>query len=298
MRRVLPALILLAACSLPAAAQPVDRIGPYEYERLYQSDERMEYELTTKRELKIGDKVTRNSARARSQHRVVLRDGIPHEVVEWLTYQELPEGSVRDVSELEPSTVSLRPDGRTDMVKPAGDAAMLGMVTDLVTFYVALGSKSGVAQLHHPGDSAVGEPVTGDWTDGEAFLIGQDNLLVEIELTGLDETHAHFETRFRPATEAALQPYRPWMAKPVCGSTPNNWQMVRRQPNGYLAAWGCEEFTVRSTVQRRTGRIVRATMSNDVVRDVRFCADERLSSCQQAPRMREHRDLQLILAHP
>ena len=298
MRRLLQALVVLVTCSTPVPAQPIQSGGHYEYERLYRAGAELDYELTTNRALKIGDTVTLNSAKARSRHRVVLLEEVPHELVAWLTYQELPDGSVRDVSALKASTVSLHPSGQTEMAKPVGDAAMLGMVTDLVTFYVALGPKSGIARLRQVGDRAVGEAVTGDWTDGETFLVGQDKLAVEIELTGLDDTQAYFETRFRPPPRASLEAYRPWMAVPVCEGEPNNWQMVRRQPSGYLAAWGCEEFTVRSTVERGTGRIVRATMSNDVVRNVRFCADEQLSSCHQAPQMKEHRDLELTLIHP
>jgi len=298
MKRALPVLVALMTFPVILSAQVIEGAGRYTYERHYTVGERMEYELRTRRKLEIGERVTRSAAVARSEHLVALKGEIPHEVVAWLTYRKLPDGAARDVSDLGPSTVSLHSGGQTEMAKPAGDPAMLGMVTDLVTFYVAVGPKSGITRLEQEGDRAMGEPVTGDWSDGETFPLGQDKLAVEIEMTGLSEKQVYFETRFRPPAETSLEAYRPWMKAPVCGDTPNNWQMVRRQPNGYLAAWGCEEFTVRSTVDRETGRILRATMSNDVARAVRFCADEELSACQPTPQMREHRDLELVLLHP
>jgi hypothetical protein len=113
--------------------------------------------------------------------------------------------------------------------------------------------------------------------------LGQDRLEITLRLETSDAERATFVTEFRPrpATGTAWRMHRTRMEAPVCGRTPNNFQMIRKNASQFLAIWGCEEFTVRNTVKRDDGRTLSAEMDNALVWRVRVCSDEALSTMRR-----------------
>ncbi|MGH9657136.1 MAG: hypothetical protein ACRD96_01255 [Bryobacteraceae bacterium] len=229
---------------------------------------------------------------ATSVHEVVVRDGIPRERVRWtglvgsdgVDYGE----AARKAGTME---LSLHPAGPLELVKPAGNPRMVGPVTDLYTFFFAVSPRAGVTRAEGPGDVYVRpEPVMGDWSDGEQFLIGQDRTEVRIKLVSR-EPRLVYETAFVPPAAGGLEMARDWMREPVCGPAPNNFQMVRRQGEQFVVLWGCEEFTTRTEMD--SGRIERATMNNVLRWRMRVCMDRELGRCFDQPNLSRRRRVEL-----
>jgi len=167
---------------------------------------------------------------------------------------------------------------------PSADADLTGIITDFYTFFFAASPLAGITEVSARGATYIRpEVVTGDWSDGSLFPLGQDHLRVTLRLRSLDSTSATFTTTFAPPTERTWTMHRPWMEPSVCGSQPNNFQMVRRQGAQFIAIWGCEEFSIETDVERATGRILRADMNNALRWHVRACQDEALTQCIDAP---------------
>ena len=248
------------------------------------------YEMRTRTDGAPGELVARLRVIANE------RDGRIREAVEWLSVSHTATGPRRtDVPRYDllanPRTV-LASSGAGD------DADLVGLVTDLYTLFFAVSPLAGSQDVRRLGDAYVRpEFVVGDWSNGTTFQLGRDRLMVTVRLEALDAERATFVTEFRPPRpDAPSWPmHRPWMEVPVCEGTPNNFQMIRKNGAQFLAVWGCEEFTVRNTVQRKSGQTISAEMDNGLVWRVRMCRDEALSACADAPDMKRRRFVTLQL---
>jgi hypothetical protein len=65
----------------------------------------------------------------------------------------------------------------------------------------------------------------------------------------------------------------------VCGSTPNNFELVQQEGTVWVALWGCESFTTTTVVDRHSGRIISGQMTNPLQVDVTECQDAALTEC-------------------
>jgi hypothetical protein len=75
---------------------------------------------------------------------------------------------------------------------------------------------------------------------------------------------------------------------------PNNFQMLKRNPDRKLSAfWGKERYTVITKMNRSSGRIMSATMENDLTLKMRKGCDVELNSCEAELPVVMHRDLLL-----
>lgn len=161
--------------------------------------------------------------------------------------------------------------------------AMIGPITDLLTFYSDLMLAIHTGQLRKPGDRFLfPNPTASSWADGTRVLIGESAIDFDVHLTSIDRTRdvATLLVKHVPPSAPKIRTPADWMREPVA-DTPNNWVQVRRTPDAYIAAVGKETFDVTLTVGLSTGRILSATMDNLVEATRQECVDEALTNCAE-----------------
>jgi len=175
-------------------------------------------------------------------------------------------------------------------------AALIGPITDLLTFYADAKIAMNQKGLVRAGDHAyVSFGAPNSWADGTRVVIGEDAIDFNVTLQSID-----------PATQVAivvvrhLPPQHPqiklparWMSTPVSESQ-NNWVQVEKKSDGtYVAGVGQETFDVELKIALATGRILSATMDNPVDVMERACTDAALTACGSPERYRILREITL-----
>jgi formylglycine-generating enzyme required for sulfatase activity len=294
-----PAQAQPAEAPAPTAAQENQAAadsdaGASPYTRHYTPGEVSTYELRV-RNSDLGSELI-----GVTEHRVFLRGGVPTEKIRWIRLSESRVGEINEKAlEVPAYEMSLHPRGELSLIDVKGDPVMLEMVTDLYAFYFAVSPAAGIANLRRAGDGYVRpELVANDWADGNQFLVGQSLTQVRLGLTSVTPKEVVYESNLLPPVDAVLNMQRPWMKIPVCGDTPNNLQFVRRQDDGFLAAWGCEKTQVTSRVDPATGKLLAAFMNNEMTWSLKLCSDQALENCEDRPQVMRHRLIELRLRPP
>jgi hypothetical protein len=287
----------LITVSLVLTLVPVAKSqAPFVFERRYEAGGEFSYHLEDRRRQQAGESVSTTIAAAKSSHQVAFEGGVPVETVRWTEAIDLATGQHRtDLAAVPISRISLHPNGPIEPGKPAGDPLMIGMITDLVTFYIAASPKVGIANLHLPGDKAATAPVYGNFADGTTFLVGQGKVSVEVAMTALSPDLVEYSTYMQPLAFEPGELHREFMQQPACSNAPNNIQYVRAQGAGYLAAWGCETITIQTKIDRQSGIIVEALMVSYLLQNVKMCQDAALTQCSDGPPIEENRTVELKL---
>ena len=71
-----------------------------------------------------------------------------------------------------------------------------------------------------------------------------------------------------------------WMQRPVSGTSPNNFEQTQVVGKNRLnAMWGDERFTITTTVDRASGKILHATMTNQLKLMLRVECDPAFQAC-------------------
>jgi hypothetical protein len=176
------------------------------------------------------------------------------------------------------------------------DMGVVGPITDLHTFLVAVSPQVGVDEVRRPGETHTnpGAPVA-SWANGDAIPVGEDCIQIAISMTALDADTAVYETRFTPPAEQTLEMLAPWMEAPVVEGTPNNFQQKMKMGPAAAVMWGREEFVITTTVRRSDGMILRASMDNTLDLRLKVGCDPSLATCQHELPMTIQRDLTLEL---
>jgi hypothetical protein len=177
--------------------------------------------------------------------------------------------------------------------------ALIGPVTDLLTFYADLFLASHAGQLRKPGDRFFfASPMVSSWADGARVLIGEDSIDFDIRLTRVDQSRgaATLVIKHIPPERPKIRIPAEWMRKPV-GGVPNNWVQVMRKGGAYIGSAGKETFDVELTVGLSGGEILSATMDNVVEAVERECADAQLSDCGEPRPDRTVRRIEMSLSH-
>jgi hypothetical protein len=125
--------------------------------------------------------------------------------------------------------------------------------------------------------------------------VGQDQTELHLKLISTTPDAVVYESAFLQPRNPSLKMRREWMQPPVCGDSPNNFQMVRRQGPGFLVIWGCEEYTVLSKIIPSSGKISSAQMDNRLRWKMRFCNDPELTKCVDQPNLTRRRIVNLTL---
>lgn len=297
MRHACPALLMSCACALLAAcsstraspAAPAPAAPNYSYVRHYVSGQVTRYTYT---ERQAGAKTQLTAV---AQLTSYVRGGIGGEQVRWIMLTD-PAGvdlsaqarafPPYDLS-LDPSVNGLIPPRQ----RASGD--LQGPVEDLLTFFVDLSSRVGITGLHRPGQSHVdAKLLAGNFTTATT-PVGQDLIQLTTTLIALNSRQATFRSSYQPPPQGGLKLYRSWMDSPVCGQTPNNFELVQAEGSKYTALWGCESFTVTTVVDRSSGQIVSVQMTNPLKLQARLCRDKALTGCTAIPDSAQERVVQL-----
>jgi hypothetical protein len=158
---------------------------------------------------------------------------------------------------------------------------LVGPVTDLMTFYADLFVAMHQGMLRRSGDHFIfHNPVTASWADGRVVVIGEDAVDFDITLKEVDTRNgvAVLLIKHIPPAEPKIRLVADWMRTPVA-DTPNNWVMVTKTPNGYVASVGKETFDVELRLAIADGKIISAMLDNPVTRLTRDCSDAALTQC-------------------
>jgi hypothetical protein len=285
-------IVLMAVAALAAPPQPrmrQDEVRWPPLSRTYREGERLRY--------RIVQSETRNGAATvltgETAHEVV-RDGASlAEQVRWTRIgpPEAPDARSEEARAVPPYTLSLEAGGELESPRPAGAVDLLGMITDLQTFWVAVSPGLGVDRLAEPGDVHVRpELIVGDFADGEAILSGRDCTRATLTLLSRDAGAAVVETRFEPPEASCLDG-----AVPADGRPPSNFRMVRKVGDQFLDLEGHESFVVTSRLDADDGKIQSAEMVNRLALHGRICMDPALTQCAPMPEVRRERRVTLEL---
>lgn len=226
----------------------------------------------------------------------VVHNGVGGERVRWVTLRDMGKDLTAQATAFPVYELSLDPRSKDALTLPEGPlpAALQGPVDDLLTFYVDLSDKVGIAKLHRIGSSYT-DPVTlaGNFSSATA-PVGRDVIQLTTTLTALNARQATFTSAYQPPQRRKLTPYRSSMSAPVCGSTPTNFQLVQLQGSRYIALWGCESFTVTTVVDRTSGQIVSVKMVNPLHLKGEVCPSPALIGCSAIPDTHQERLARLV----
>lgn len=262
---------------------------PYQFQRRYVDGDSYQYRVTSKSER---NGKPDGEATAVSRHTVVVPpDGVPFERIGWTEYvtrdasgQQTPRA---DAERVPPYAISLDAQGRVDLPKVTVPA-MIGMVTDLNTFMVAVSPRVGVQALRNVRDRHTHpDLLRGDFADGRQIVLGQDCTELTLTLVGLTPDVARIESRFAVPMRACLV-MRPWVT--TRGPIASNFHMVMN-PSGdvFDGFWGTEVFTIVSDVRRSDGQILKATMDNALDLTMKMGCDVAFAVCKGNVPVKSHR---------
>lgn len=286
-------LALLLGVAGPAVAWQTLDLG-----RRYVPGERFQYRLVQTETR--ADETTR--IEAISDHQVVAGDAgsEPFEQVRWLNLGAPGGPDEAAARALAPYPLSLGVREILSSPRPGGSVALLGMVTDLQTFYVAVSRGLGIGHLKAVGDSHTRpDLVIGDFEDGQVILSGRDCTQATLLLKAMTAETVVIESRFEPPAASCLGADAPDQTHDVAAAAPDNFHMVRRAGDQVLDLGGHESFVIVSTLRRSDGQLLAAEMDNRLDLAGRICSDATLAQCSPVPpilRVR-HVSLERIEAH-
>lgn len=102
---------------------------------------------------------------------------------------------------------------------------VVGVITDLHTFLVAVSPQAGVDKLAEVnGHYTLPKPVVGSWANGRSVIVGEDCIHITATLKALGPNTATIQTEIKPPQKACLKMLRGWINKPVVAKIPNSFQ--------------------------------------------------------------------------
>jgi len=269
---------LVATCSSASASPSAGPSAPaYTYARHYVNGEVSRYTYT---ENETGTDLT-----AVARLTSYVRRGIGGEQVKWVALDSNGQDLSAQARAFPPYDLSLDPNDPNGLALPNTQTAgqLQAPVDDQLTFYVSLSDDVGIENLHQPGQSYVDPTLLSGNFANSTTPVGQDLIQLTTTLTSLSARQATFTSSYQPPPQGGLQLSQPFMSSPVCGSTPNNFELVQAEGAEYVALWGCESFTVTTVVDRFSGQIVSVQMTNPLQLDGTLCQDEALTECTPIP---------------
>ncbi len=267
----------------------------FHYSRTYQLNEKFGYTLST---VSTENGQFESEDTAESDHKVIL-DGVPFEEISWKNLSKKDKNGSSNLSidakNVKPYQISLHSDGSLKI--PALTVpSMVGMITDLNTFYVAISKSIGMQKISRLGDVYENpEMLKGNWADGVNSLVGQDCTNVTLSMVELKQDIAVVKTAFLAPKKECISMNKSWMLVPVKDGTPNNIQQITKTGDSYMAMWGHEQFIIITEIDRASGIIRHATMDNTLTLKMKTGCDSNLDNCQSEFPLTIQRDEQLKL---
>lgn len=269
----------------------------FSYERKYQIGEQCEYLLTRNYYLNTQ---WQHKATAAASLVVVETENLLADQVQWLSLLKSDVSGTTDLSaeakKVDSYFMSLQAGGPLK-VPPLKVPQMVGMITDFLTFFVAVSPHVGTPNVKSVGEIYVAPQSTkGDWSDGQAVIIGEDCIHPRVEMTDLNSLVVTYKTSFLAPTsdQVCITMNKDWMVEPVDVGTPNNFQQITSDGSGkFNVMWGHEFFVVTSQVERATGKLLSANMDNYLNLRMKTDCSTDLEGCQSDFPLTIRRALQL-----
>ena len=269
----------------------------YIYDRKYVEGETYSYQLTTKH---ATNGAWEYDAIGIADHKVLYKTGIPSDQVTWSSLRKKDSTGDHDLStdarKVAPYEVSLSPAGKIT-IPPLTVPNMIGIITDGITFFVAMSPKAGSVNVKTTGDPEfVSEtPTKGNWADGKQFIVGEDCISIHTTMTALEKGTASYQTAFISPDTQCLVFKKEWMTDALQPGSHNNFQQVLANQGKYDVMWGNEQFTVLSTIERATGKILSSTMHNTLNLKMRQGCDVNWENCSAEVPLTIYRQLSFTL---
>lgn len=212
-----------------------------------------------------------------SEHRVVNDNGILAEEIRWLCLLSRDDKQA-DIhldsiaNQVKPYRISLLPGGKVLLPKLTVPL-MVGSITDLNTFFVAVAPASDAQKLSDKNPVIKSGTIReGNFGDSVNILYGRDCIEMSQHLISSDKKYTIIRTDFTPPDTFCLTPLLDTIAHKTFDK-PNNFQMVQNdQGDRKNIFWGVETFSITSKIDNRTGAVVDATMENTLTLRMRVHA--------------------------
>ena len=147
------------------------------------------------------------------------------------------------------------------------DRAIIGPITDFMTFYSDEWLALRMGALKKPGDHFYFPmPFNPSWADGTHVLLGEDSIAFDMtwKSTNASDHTALILIRHVPPTKPTVKLPADWMKTPVA-DTLNNWVEVEKEEDGkFDAGVGQETFDVELKIDLTDGKILSGSMDNTV----------------------------------
>ena len=162
------------------------------------------------------------------------------------------------------------------------DRAIIGPITDFMTFYSDEWLALRMGALKKPGDHFYFPmPFNPSWADGTHVLLGEDSIAFDMtwKSTNASDHTALILIRHVPPTKPTVKLPADWMKTPVA-DTLNNWVEVEKEEDGkFDAGVGQETFDVELKIDLTDGKILSGSMDNTVKTIHCTCEDQQLTKC-------------------
>jgi hypothetical protein len=246
-------------------------------QREYKTGSEFRYQLTTE---SFRNNQPEDKTISVSRHTIVRDSGVLKEEVQWISKMVVrKDTSYLDsiAQKVRPYRISLLPGGSLRL-PPLVVPQMTGEITDLNTFYVAVSPPLHAFQLGPNRLSIKDSILKGNFSDGQIILKGEDCIEVTQKLLNKEKDITIIESSFLPPSHACLLPYADTLES-TPGNPPMNFQMIQKaagQKINYL--WGTEQFVITSTIDNRTGMLLKAEMVNLLNLRMRYNASPDLNT--------------------
>jgi len=268
-------LKILITCLLPFTC--FSQTVPY---RHYKKGEVLKYRISTE---SYRNGQPSGKSVAVSKHRVIKHKGVWSEEIRWLGKTNYSGDSVTAIldsitARIKPYRVSLSPKGNVPLPK-LDFPAMTGEITDLNTFLVAIAPALKAQQLSATQTQLKNEGLRqGNFADGVLILTGTDCIEVTQQLLKDEKDYAEVRTSFLPPATFCLEPLIDSI-RTVTGTVPNNFQMIQKGAGDKVNLfWGVESFIIDSKIDKRTGRLLEAEMTNELALRMRYNSTKDLTT--------------------
>jgi hypothetical protein len=217
-----------------------------------------------------------------AEHRVIKDAPVFLEQIRWLSKisftpkdTTLLDSVAQSVS---PYSISLSPQSKVLLPKLT-IPEMVGDITDLNTFYVAIAPALNAQKLSRHNKSFSNDELRqGNFADSIVIVYGTDCIVVTQTLLELTKKFSVIETRFSPPPSFCLTPLLDTVAGKSFDQF-NNIQMIQKGADGKLNLfWGVENFTIITKIDARSGKILHATMTNNLTLRMRYNASQDLKT--------------------
>jgi len=234
-----------------------------------------------------------------SEHTVVKDTGFYSEEIKWIKQTSYTAKDTVDMDTIAQRVkayrISLSSKGKV-LLPTLTISEMVGPITDLNTFYVAISPALNAQKLSLKNKSIHNPEIRkGHFADSMVILYGIDCMQVTQQLISRSKQYSVLEAIFTPPPFLSIVPLIDTIGKKTFDS-PNNIQMIIRSTGDKVNLfWGVEQFSIISKISNANGQIAEASMTNTLNLRMRYNSSRDLKTYEMEMPMIIKRSLKLEL---